>query len=152
MLTKTFIHIYFSNFLHLLLIPLVTPTMIMIDCHCCPSPPPAPPSHEGSLPPLACHFQIKTAPWDAFVVVGTFPGFKAGPPPSTVGAASPALPVLWPLATAAAVARWAAQVSAISATPLMQEQLKITDFWSQLDVDNGEDDNEGDPWTSRVIT
>ncbi len=34
-------------------------------------------------------------------------------------------------------------MSPIGAAQLMQEQLKVDGFWSQLDANNGEDDDEG---------
>ncbi len=34
--------------------------------------------------------------------------------------------------------------SAIGAAPLMQEQLKVASFWSQLDTNGREDDDKGD--------
>jgi hypothetical protein len=42
------------------------------------------------------------------------------------------------------VAGRAAEVSAIGAAPLTQEQLKVASFCSQLDADDEDDDNEGD--------
>ncbi len=42
------------------------------------------------------------------------------------------------------MARWVVEVSAIGATLLMQEQLKVTGFWSQLDTGDREDDNKED--------
>jgi hypothetical protein len=37
-----------------------------------------------------------------------------------------------------------AEVSAINTAPLTQEQLKVASFCSQLDAEDGDDDNEGD--------
>jgi hypothetical protein len=60
MLTKKITHIYFSNFWHLWLIPLVTSATIVIlwICHHCRLPPPLHPM-KSLFPPLTCHFYIK---------------------------------------------------------------------------------------------
>jgi hypothetical protein len=92
-------------------------------------------------PPLPVISRLKTTPWDAFVVIGTFLEFEAGPLPSAAGAAGPAPQIPWPSAMAA---MQAVQISTISAALLMQEQLKVAGFWSQLDANNGDDDDKGD--------
>jgi hypothetical protein len=110
------------------------------------APPPPTPLHlmKTLFPPLPVISRSKMAPWDAFVIVGTFPGFKAGPPPSATGAAGPMLLVPCLFAGAAAEAWRATEVSTIGTALFTQEQLNVASFSSQLDVDDGEDDNKGD--------
>jgi hypothetical protein len=91
MLTKKFTHLFFQIFASLVdSSGDICHDNDIMDLSSLPAPP-APPSHEVSLPPPRLSFIYqKRHLFDAFVVVGTFPGFKAWPPPCRHAAAATA--------------------------------------------------------------